>query len=53
MSDYEVKTAELLDAMRERHASEFREYQEELRRRFPLRPKFSRECLNLRRVQVC
>jgi predicted secreted protein len=37
--------------VQQRHAQEFSEYQEELRLRYPLRPKFSRDLLNTRRIQ--
>lgn len=51
MGEYDHKTNELVEAMKSRHAQEFAHYQAELREKQPLRPKFSSELLNLRRVQ--
>jgi hypothetical protein len=51
MTEYDAKTQELVEQMKLRHAQEFQEYQEELRLRYPLRPKFSRDLLNTRRIQ--
>ena len=50
MAEYERHAAELVEAMRERHASEIKEFQRTLLQR-QQRPKFSRELLNLRRIQ--
>ena len=51
MIEYDTKTQALVEQMQQRHAHEFREYQDELRARYPLRPKFSRDLLNTRRIQ--
>ena len=50
MSDYERNADELIDAMKERHLSEFREFQKNINEK-PSRPKFSKELLNLRKIQ--
>uniref|UniRef100_A0A7S2SB13 Uncharacterized protein n=1 Tax=Rhizochromulina marina TaxID=1034831 RepID=A0A7S2SB13_9STRA len=50
MGEYETHANELVEAMRERHKAELREFQESLLQK-QQRPKFSRELLNLRRIQ--
>ena len=50
MTEYENHAAELVEAMKERHAAELRAFQGALLQR-QARPKFSRELLNLRRIQ--
>lgn len=50
MAEYETHAGELVEAMKERHGSELREFQGSQLQRQP-RPKFSRELLNLRRIQ--
>ncbi|KAJ1457369.1 hypothetical protein M885DRAFT_515453 [Pelagophyceae sp. CCMP2097] len=50
MQDYEQHAFQLVEAMKERHAAELRDFQAALLQR-QARPKFSRELLNLRRIQ--
>merc|ERR1719197_763561 len=50
MAEYEQHAADLVEAMKERHAAELRDFQGALLQR-QQRPKFSRELLNLRRIQ--
>ena len=50
MAEYEHHAQELVEAMKERHASELRDFQSTLLQK-QQRPKFSRELLNLRRIQ--
>merc|ERR1719197_1435817 len=50
MAEYEQHAADLVEAMKERHAAELRDFQSNLLQR-QQRPKFSRELLNLRRIQ--
>lgn len=50
MDEYEQHASSLVEAMKERHASELRDFQAALLQR-QARPKFSRELLNLRRIQ--
>lgn len=50
MAEYEQHAADLVEAMKERHAAELRDFQGALLQR-QARPKFSRELLNLRRIQ--
>ena len=50
MAEYEERAERLVEAMKERHAQELTELRDKLLARTP-RPKFSRELLNLRRVQ--
>ena len=51
MSEYDAKTHELVEGMKVRHQQEFLDFQKDLRIRMPLRPKFSSDILNMRRVQ--
>lgn len=51
MNEYDFKTNELVSAMKQRHDQEYKEFQEDLRVKNPLRPKFSSDLLNMRRVQ--
>lgn len=51
MADFERQAADIDEQTRQRHAVEFSRFQEEIRQRAPMRQKFSRELLNLRRVQ--
>ncbi|KAG5190232.1 hypothetical protein JKP88DRAFT_299584 [Tribonema minus] len=50
MSDYEARAEEMVAAMLERHEEELREYQQRLLTT-QSRPKYSRELLDLRRIQ--
>jgi hypothetical protein len=50
MGEYESHAEELVAAMRERHAAELRDYQRQLMGK-QLRPKYSKDLLNLRRIQ--
>merc|ERR1719199_1731559 len=50
MTEYERHAEELLEAMKERHAAELREFQRKLLGK-QQKPKFSRELLNLRKIQ--
>ncbi|CBN78299.1 conserved unknown protein [Ectocarpus siliculosus] len=50
MADYEHHAEDMVFAMRERHGAELRDYQRRLLQAQP-RPKFSRELLDLRRIQ--
>eukprot|EP00904_Undaria_pinnatifida_P013002 jgi/Undpi1/8832/HiC_scaffold_25.g11294.m1 len=50
MEDYEHHAEDMVFAMRERHGAELRDYQRRLLQSQP-RPKFSRELLDLRRIQ--
>ena len=50
MADYETHAEELVEALKERHAAELREYQRKLVGK-QLRPKFSKDLLNLRKIQ--
>jgi hypothetical protein len=51
MAEFEQKSADLLQAMRERHQAEINEYLRQLQQEPLKRPKFSKELLNLRRIQ--
>jgi len=51
MADFERQAQDIDEQTRQRHAIEFVRFQEEIRQRAPMRQKFSRELLNLRRVQ--
>ena len=50
MADYETHAEELVEAMKERHGTELRDYQRKLMGK-QIRPKFSRDLLNLRKIQ--
>jgi len=50
MAEYEDHSEELIEAMKERHEAELRDYQRTLLSK-ELRPKFSKDLLNLRRIQ--
>eukprot|EP01038_Epipyxis_sp_PR26KG_P013065 gene13065-17514_t len=50
MKEYETNAEELVEAMKERHASELRDYQRKLMGK-QIRPKFSKDLLNLRKIQ--
>ncbi len=50
MADYEENAEELVEAMRDRHASELRDLQRKLMSK-EIRPKFSTDLLNLRKIQ--
>lgn len=50
MTEYEQHAEDLIQAMKERHASELREYQRVLMSK-EIKPKFSRDLLNLRKIQ--
>jgi hypothetical protein len=50
MSDYEEHAASLVEAMMDRHGAELREYQRRLLTK-EIRPKFSKDLLNLRKIQ--
>ncbi len=50
MDEYERHAEELVGSMRQRHVDELREFQQMLLTR-QQRPKFSRELLNLRKIQ--
>jgi hypothetical protein len=50
MQEYEKHAEELGEAMKERHASELRDYQRRLMGR-QIRPKYSKDLLNLRKIQ--
>jgi hypothetical protein len=50
MAEYETHAEDLVVAMKDRHASELREFQRRLMGR-EIRPKFSKDLLNLRKIQ--
>jgi cobalamin biosynthesis Mg chelatase CobN len=50
MAEYEAHAEELVEAMKERHAAELRDYQRKLLGK-EIRPKFSKDLLNLRKIQ--
>lgn len=50
MAEYETHAEELVEAMKERHAAELRDYQRRLMTK-QIRPKFSKDLLNLRKIQ--
>ena len=50
MTEYEKHAEELVEAMKERHAAELRDYQRKLMGK-QIRPKFSKDLLNLRKIQ--
>lgn len=50
MAEYERHAEELVEAMKERHAAELRDYQRKLMGK-QIRPKFSRDLLNMRKIQ--
>ena len=50
MGEYETHASQLVEAMRDRHKSELKDFQQNLLQK-QQRPKFSRELLNLRRIQ--
>lgn len=50
MTEYESHAEELVEAMKERHAAELRDYQRKLMGK-QIRPKFSKDLLNLRKIQ--
>ena len=50
MSEYEDHSEELVEAMKERHEAELRDFQRRLMSK-EMRPKFSKDLLNLRRIQ--
>jgi hypothetical protein len=50
MSEYETHAEELVEAMKERHAAELRDYQRRLMG-VQIKPKFSKDLLNLRKIQ--
>lgn len=50
MSEYEAHAEDLIVAMKERHASDLREFQKKLLSK-QIRPKFSKDLLNLRKIQ--
>jgi cobalamin biosynthesis Mg chelatase CobN len=50
MADYETHAEELVEAMKDRHGGELRDFQRKLMGK-QIRPKFSRDLLNLRKIQ--
>ena len=50
MAEYEQHAEELVEAMKERHGAELRDYQRKLMTK-QIRPKFSKDLLNLRKIQ--
>ena len=50
MAEYEHHAEELIEAMKDRHSSELREFQRKLMAK-QIRPKFSKDLLNLRKIQ--
>lgn len=50
MTEYEQHAEELIEAMKDRHAAELRDYQRRLMSK-EIKPKFSRDLLNLRKIQ--
>lgn len=50
MADYEQNAEELVEAMKERHAAELRDFQRKLMSK-EIKPKFSTDLLNLRKIQ--
>jgi len=50
MAEYELHAEELVEAMKERHSAELRDYQRKLMGK-QIRPKFSKDLLNLRKIQ--
>lgn len=50
MAEYESHAEELVEAMKERHAAELRDFQRKLLGK-QIRPKFSKDLLNLRKIQ--
>ena len=50
MAEYELHAEELIEAMKDRHSSELREFQRKLMAK-QIRPKFSKDLLNLRKIQ--
>lgn len=50
MSEYERHAEELVGAMKDRHGAELRDYQRQLMGK-QIKPKFSRDLLNLRKIQ--
>lgn len=50
MAEYEEHAEELVEAMKERHGAELRDYQRRLMTK-QIRPKFSKDLLNLRKIQ--
>lgn len=50
MAEYETHALELVEAMKERHQAELRDYQRRLIGR-QVRPKYSKDLLNLRKIQ--
>merc|ERR1719230_2266885 len=50
MGDYELRASEIVETMRDRHKSELKDFQQNLLQK-QQRPKFSRELLNLRKIQ--
>lgn len=51
-TEYEERAAELLEAMRQRHVLDQREFRKKTASEQPRKPKFSKELLDLRRVEV-
>eukprot|EP00698_Gefionella_okellyi_P022164 TRINITY_DN7306_c0_g1_i1.p1 TRINITY_DN7306_c0_g1~~TRINITY_DN7306_c0_g1_i1.p1 ORF type:complete len:216 (+),score=57.64 TRINITY_DN7306_c0_g1_i1:201-848(+) len=51
IADFEKHAKELDDAMRERHALELQQFQEQFQDEANAKPKFSRDLLNLRKIQ--
>jgi cobalamin biosynthesis Mg chelatase CobN len=50
MAEYERHAEELVSAMKDRHGAELRDYQRQLMGK-QIKPKFSRDLLNLRKIQ--
>jgi len=50
MHEYETHAEELVEAMKDRHAAELRDFQRKLMSK-QIRPKFSKDLLNLRKIQ--
>lgn len=50
MAEYEKRAEVLVETMKNRHAEELKEYQRKLMSK-QLKPKFSRDLLNLRKIQ--
>ena len=50
MAEYETHAEELVEAMKERHGAELRDYQRRVMGR-QIRPKYSKDLLNLRKIQ--
>lgn len=51
MKEYEISAAEMVESLRAKHAQDLHNFQKEFIENQSVRPKFSKELLNIRKIQ--